>query len=78
MIPLVNASTFLYKVSNQCLLKGNNVDICSTLISDHTHFMFKYASEKIRSFTEPLQQLVPEDVEPAKIRFNTLNNKIED
>jgi hypothetical protein len=61
-IPIANTAVLLHKVANQCMLKGNSIDICSNLISDHTHFMFKLASERIKAMTEPLKERVPPEM----------------
>lgn len=54
IVPLVNASALMYKVSNQCLLKGNSVDMCANIVADHTFYTFKLASEKIKTLAVPL------------------------
>ncbi len=53
-IPIVNSSAFLYKISNLCLLKGNSIDICANIITEHTYFMFKLAAERAKLLTGPL------------------------
>lgn len=60
------------------MLKGNSVDICSNIISDHSHFMFKLASERIKEMSQPLRDKVPQELEPLKNPKNMLNNSIID
>ena len=68
----------MYRVSNQCLLKGNSVSICSNIVSDHTFFTFKLAAEKIKAMTIPMMALVPDDIKPAPFGPLPINNRLED
>lgn len=60
-MPLVNAAALLYRVSNQCLLKGNSVDMCANIVADHTYYTFRLASEKMKTLTVELEAQVPEE-----------------
>lgn len=75
---MVNASALLYKVSNQCLLKGNSVQVCSGIVADHTLFTFKLAAQKIKAMAIPMMALVPENVKPAHFATFPINNQIVD
>lgn len=54
LVPIANSAVLLHKVANQCMLKDNSVEMCSNVIADHTHFMFKLASERIKTITKAL------------------------
>ncbi len=72
----MNASTLMYTVSNQCLLKGKSVNICSNIVSDHTFVTFKLAAEKIKAMTIPMMALVPDDIKPAQFGPLPINNRL--
>lgn len=68
----------MYRVSNQCLLKGNSVNICSNIVSDHTFFTFKLAAEKIKAMAIPMMAMVPDDIKAAQFGPLPINNSLVD